>query len=69
MVGLGQVWPSVRGGEVVERESGPQAAAEGPFFATGRTLQPLALGQIGRRAWKLGWLLQPEVNFLGMKAC
>ena len=32
-------------------------------------MQPLALGQIGRCAWELGLLLQPEVNFLGMKAC
>ena len=64
---------AVRGAEVVERVS-PQAyihqyVSGAVFFATGRTLQPLALGQIGRRAWKLGWLLQPEVNFLGMKAC
>ena len=27
-------------------------------------MQPLALGQIGRCAWELGLLLQPEVNFL-----
>ena len=45
-----QVWPSVRGGEVVEREAGPRAPAEKPFQRSGHPVRMEAAGaRLGRR--------------------
>lgn len=66
----GKRWPSMRGGEVVKREPGPRAAAEGALHAhltLAETLEGQAAGvALGNRlvaAWCLGWEL-PLTGYL-----